>query len=97
LALVSLFSQPDPELLELSCQTVYSCRYEGDAALSVVDVKSIKSVISMVPYFRITPDGEIEQPESEHFLVEKPGLDIAELVGEQDQEDDDDADLYGDE
>jgi hypothetical protein len=92
LALVSVFSQPDLRLLENSNQTVYSCHYQGDMALRVVDIKTIKSVVSMVPYFKVTQDGEIIEPETEHFLLEKPGLCIAELVGE--EEDDDLEGLY---
>jgi hypothetical protein len=44
----------------------------------------------MVPYYKITPDGEIEIPDTEHFLVEKMGLDITSLFREQEHGDDDD-------
>jgi hypothetical protein len=48
-----------------------------------------------VPYFKILPNGDIEVPDTERFLVEKPGLDIALLVGEEVLEDNDEDDLYG--
>ena len=93
LALVTLFSLPDPEILRCSSQTVYLCRYQGDMALKVVEVKTIKAVVSMVPDLKVTPAGNVEEL-GQFFLVEKPGLDIAELTGEEDQSDDDDNELY---
>jgi len=71
--------------------------YKGDAALHVVNVKSIQSVVSMIPYFKILADGNFETPEKKYFLVEKPGLDIASLVGEEVIDNDNDGgndDLY---
>ena len=68
--------------------------YKGDAALRVVDAKSIQSVVSMVPHFKILANGNFETPATRFFLVEKPGLDIASLVGEEVDDDDDDDDLY---
>jgi len=47
----------------------------------------------MVPCFTILENGEFEQPDTQYFLVEKPGLDIACLIGAEDGDDDDD-DLY---
>ena len=69
LALVSLYSLPDANLLESSCQTVWSCQYQGPGAYTVVDVKLIISVVAMIPR------GE------SFFMVEKIGLDVAEMGG----------------
>jgi hypothetical protein len=44
----------------------------------------------MVPYYKITLEGEIEIPDTEHFLVKKMGLDIMALFREQEHGDDDD-------
>lgn len=97
LAVVSVFSPPDRDLLHQSFQTVYVCHYQGADALSVIDIKQIESVVSMIPYFKVTPDGELEIPETEHFLMEKIGLDITPLLGE-DEEDEgpDEDDMYAD-
>src|SRR6202035_5569165 len=46
--------------------------YTGDAALRVVDIKSIRSVVAMIPYFKILENGDFETPEATFFLVEKP-------------------------
>jgi hypothetical protein len=86
LALVSIYSNPNQDLLRTSYQTIYACSHQGNAALQVIDIKSIISVVALVPFFVVNPDGTIEQPEDEFFLVEKPGLDVATLIGEEEEE-----------
>lgn len=68
--------------------------YKGDAALRVVDAKSIQSVVSMIPYFKILENGNFETPATQHFLVEKPGLDLALFLGGEVVDNDDDDELY---
>ncbi|KAF8813455.1 hypothetical protein BYT27DRAFT_7220393 [Phlegmacium glaucopus] len=75
LAVVSLYSHPCNDLLEYSYHTLLSCSYMGDAALCVIDVKSIVSVVGMVPHCAFP--GALER----YFVIEKPGLDIAVLGG----------------
>lgn len=71
IAVVSMYSPPDLALLEASHYTLWSCSYQGDTALRVIDVQTIVSVVAMVPL-----------PGSErYFVVEKPGLDIAHMGG----------------
>jgi hypothetical protein len=74
LALVSVFSPPDQELLELSHHAVYICHGSGIDSLIVVDVKAITAVISMVPDFQVTAEGEIVIPENRFLLVEQSFL-----------------------
>jgi hypothetical protein len=57
LAVASVFSQPDHELLKRSYQTAYVCRYQGDEALIAIDVKEICSLVSMVLDYKISEDG----------------------------------------
>ena len=76
LALVSLYSPPHRELLEYSYHTQMSCTYGGDTHLRVVDIKSILSVIAMVPHLPF-PGDSLDR----YFVVEKPGLDVAWLGG----------------
>lgn len=103
LALISVFSPPDLQLLRESFQTVYKCHYQGEDALLAIDIKQIESVVAMIPYYKVTPDGELQIPGTEYFLMEKIGLDITaleSLVGqrEADEGDDDgDDDMYADE
>jgi hypothetical protein len=79
-ALVSLFSAPDPDLLRLSVNTLWSCEYQGDLALQFVDIKSIQAVVAMVPH---APAINGRQAQERFFLVEKPGLDVAVMAGTQ--------------
>ena len=47
----------------------------------------------MIPYFKVTQDGNIITPENEYFLLEKPGLEIAKLLDQTGMDDDHD-DFY---
>ena len=69
-ALVSLFTAPDATLLARSHGTLWSSRYQGEAELRVIPVKSVISVVAMVPH-----KGD------RFFLAEKPGLEVAWLGG----------------
>jgi len=72
-ALVSLYSSPDASLLQHTYDTLCVCRYRGDGFLAVVDVKSIISVVAMVPFpFHIRGCAE------QYFLIEQFGLDVIE-------------------
>ena len=77
-ALVSLFSNPDPSLLHLSINTLWSCEYRGDSALRFIEVQSIQAVVAMVPH---APVIEGQETREQFFLVEKPGLDVTVMTG----------------
>jgi hypothetical protein len=70
---VSVFSEPNDQLLQSSSGTVILCQYQGSNAYQVVEVSSILSVVSMVPQQQ---DGVLA-----YFLGEKIGLDITYLAG----------------
>jgi len=78
LALVSLYSKPDPMLLSVSVNTLWSCQYQGDMALQFIDFKTIQAVVSMIPH---TPVIQGQAAGEHFFLVEKPGLDVAMMAG----------------
>lgn len=78
LALVSVFSEPDPTLLSISVNMLWSCEYLGDTALAFINVKTIQSVVSMIPH---TPNIQGSVSGERFFLVEKPGLDVALVAG----------------
>jgi hypothetical protein len=95
LALVSVFSPPDEDLLEESHHAAYICQYRGVAALRVVDAKAITSVVSMVPDYQVTGDGDIITPENRYSLMDAPLLKLASLCGtlsEDDEENNNDID-----
>ena len=87
LAIISIFSPPDATLLAESSGTVYACHYQGDNSLMAMDIKQIKAVVAMIPYFRVSANG-IDIPEMEHFLVEKPYREITYFRGEEDLDSD---------
>ncbi len=75
LAIISVYSQPNPILLTESHGSYASCQYFGDDNLVAVDVRCIESVIAMVPH---SPPYSNDH-EHHFFLVERPGLDIINL------------------
>jgi hypothetical protein len=50
-----------------------ACHHQGDAGLRVVDVKSITSIVAMVPL------GPTDK--NQYFVVEKLGLNVAHMGG----------------
>jgi hypothetical protein len=88
LALVTLFSPPDDDILRESHNAAYICHHSGVDGLTVVDVKSIIGVVSMVPDFQVTVEGDIIIPENRYFMVEAPFLKLGALCGTLGQDDD---------
>jgi hypothetical protein len=78
LVLISLYSRPDPTLLSLSVNTLWSCEYKGDRALRFINVKTIHAVVAIMPH-RLVIGGQ--QMGEQFFLIEKLGLDIAVMSG----------------
>ncbi|KIJ10746.1 hypothetical protein PAXINDRAFT_30001, partial [Paxillus involutus ATCC 200175] len=69
-----LFSDSNPDLYELSCGTLLSCKALGKQSLQLIDITDILSVVGMVPHSPKLPSGVIE---NWFFVVEKSGLEIA--------------------
>ena len=69
LAAVSLFSAPDPEILEISLKTLMVCRAGNE--VMVVDAKWIKEVIAMVPFRRTGMAWDSLVSVDEYFMVER--------------------------
>ena len=92
LAAVNMFSLPDATLLSQSSQTVYLCNVlEGRDAIRVIPITSIKSVVSMFPDLKVTPDGELV--DTHRFaLLRHPFIELAKhnTGGLFDEEDNDD-------
>jgi hypothetical protein len=88
LALVSLYSPPDTNLLTESYGTLWSCKYQGHDDLVVVDAKAILSVVAMVPLpfplgdIEIDTEQDTDSESGEYFfVVEKPGLEVFAMGG----------------
>ncbi|KAH9940153.1 uncharacterized protein BXZ73DRAFT_88838 [Epithele typhae] len=86
-AMLSLWSLPEPTLLKLSCKTIYSSLPGGDDGLVVVPVHCIKSVVAMIPHPEHIPsvEGHIVTRDVDvtgrWCVVEKPGLEVAHYAG----------------
>lgn len=90
LALVSIFSPPDHNLLELSSHAAYICHRGGIDTLAVLDVKSITAVVAMIPDFQVTADGDIITPDNRFSLVEASFVRLTTLDRVQGDNDNDD-------
>lgn len=92
--MVSLYSPPNEDLLRKSFNTLYSCSYTGQENLRVVNVKTIKSVVAVIPHSIVAVEDEIAAAEvaGKVFIVEKLGLDVMTLAGVVDGADGDDDD-----
>ena len=55
------------------------CRYQRDDSLVLVEAQIIKSVIVMVPFMEKPKGGRPRCHDGRYFVVEKPGLSLAEL------------------
>lgn len=90
-AVIKLFSPPDVELLKQSSQVLAASTLLDQ--LTIVDVKSIQSVVAMIPRKLVLPSHGEERVDC-FCMVEKPGLDVSDLGVSYslDQEDDDNED-----
>jgi hypothetical protein len=85
-ALVSVYSRPIQDVLIESSNTLWACRHRGDDGFQVVHLTSIVACVSMQPLPRISSDPE----GALWFVVEKSGLEDAQLTGAEETMDNDD-------
>jgi hypothetical protein len=86
-ALISVFGNPDPHLLQESSGALIVCEYRGNNFLEIIPVKAISTCIAMIP-FTNNPEDNL------FFICNKMGLDVAFLGGAQEVEEDDYDDFY---
>ncbi|EIW75401.1 hypothetical protein CONPUDRAFT_65682, partial [Coniophora puteana RWD-64-598 SS2] len=77
MALVSVYSEPHAVLLGLSHGQFYTCIHTGDATLRLIDVKTIRSVVAMIPHKLTAFNDEMTR----YFVMEKLGLDVLTIGG----------------
>ena len=75
-ALVSVYSRPDPKILEDSFGSLWACKYNAINNLHIIDTESIISVVLMQP-LPLLPG----EPDDFWFVIEKTGLDDSSLSG----------------
>jgi hypothetical protein len=91
LAMVSLFSPPDPAILAESSNTVYLCApLDRPLGLTVVPITAILSVVSMFPDMAVTQDGHISHT-GNFALMRHPYIELAQFAHEELFEDNDEA------
>lgn len=78
--MVSRYSKADEGLLKESFGTLISCQYQGVDDLVVYPIKDIRSVVAMVPHSELSAE-LLPSWKERVFVVEKPGLDVADLGG----------------
>jgi len=71
-ALIRMYSAPDPELLQCSSHVVLALQLTD--TISVIHIKQITGVIAMIPRWMALPSG-VEQ--EMYCMMERPGYDIA--------------------
>ncbi|TBU36354.1 hypothetical protein BD309DRAFT_878514 [Dichomitus squalens] len=96
LAMASIFTPPDPAILQDTYGALMACQYQGDTSREVVPVKDIVSVIAMVPL--VPRREEVEDPHAAQlyanrfFVVERLGFDMSWIGREERVADDEDTD-----
>ena len=80
---MTLFGPPDMTLLKESYHTLWSS-IKTDTVVAV-DVKDLVSVVAMVPHQPSIPGKPVHE---RFYVVEKPGLDVANMGGVEDDLDD---------
>ena len=83
IALVTLYSPPQPYIFQESFGVIVSSTKLGNASLCAIEVTAICSVVGMVPHHINLLEGV---QEDRYFLVEKMGLDLAHIGIENDEE-----------
>jgi hypothetical protein len=89
LAVGSFFGPPDPHLLEISCQTYWSVQHQRDSDVRAFRIKHIQSCVMMGPDEQYRHFRNDESAEDRWFLMEKPGLKLAQMTGYTENWDDD--------
>ncbi|KAF5335649.1 hypothetical protein D9758_017763 [Tetrapyrgos nigripes] len=79
LAMISRYSNPDANLLRISHGVVMSCSYQGEDDLVVYPASMIEAVVAMVPHSKLSESKMGDAWKERYFVVEKPGLDVADI------------------
>lgn len=97
--MVSFWGRPHEALLQESSFTTWFSEYKGDADIRIIDAKTIESVVAMVPRVMDLPvapsvDFETQEglvPHEGSFVGEKPGLSLAHMGGDDEEDEEEDA------
>lgn len=70
---MSVYSDPDANLLRLSSKALWVCQYTGVDGLRVIPIQSIVTCVAMPPY---------GDPDDRLFALDKMGLDVGFMAGD---------------
>lgn len=90
IAVGSFFGPPDNHLLQISSKTYWSVQHQRDADVRAFLVESIDSCVMMGPDEQYRHYRDDESAEDRWFLMEKPGLKLANMMGYQEDNQEDD-------
>jgi hypothetical protein len=76
-----MYSRPIQELVVESSNTLWACRYHGNDNLRLIDLSCIMACVSMQPL----PPTSSDTYRGLWFVVEKSGLEDAQLTGFEDE------------
>lgn len=80
LAVASFFGPPNPHLLKISSKTYWSVQHQRDADVRAFKIRQIESVVMMGPDEQYRHYRDDESAEDRWFLMEKPGLKLAQMA-----------------
>lgn len=86
-ALISLYTRPDPSLLKRSNQTLFPCRYTGNLSLHVISIFDIITSVAVAP-LPLKP-GEESLYGNYIYAAEKPFAEALVFITDDDDEDED--------
>ncbi|KAL0570579.1 hypothetical protein V5O48_011382 [Marasmius crinis-equi] len=85
-AVGSFYGEPHPELYRQSNKTYITVQHAQDIDVRVVPIKSILSVVMMAPDPRYPLFFRDGTEKDRYFLMRRPGLKLAEMLGEQEED-----------
>jgi hypothetical protein len=85
-AMIRTYSDPDPDLLASSHETLRVCRFLEDD-LSIIDIKTIQAVVGMIPFPLKTEEEKMPELRAKFhdcfYVAEKPFFELTiEGIGE---------------
>ncbi|KAJ7588206.1 hypothetical protein C8J56DRAFT_727546, partial [Mycena floridula] len=80
-AVVSLYSRPDPVLLQQSSQMYWTMQHLQDAKIVVVNVTQIQSCVAVIPDMQYGKQHQDGTEKDRWYLGERPGLTLTGMIG----------------
>ncbi|KAJ7120709.1 hypothetical protein C8R43DRAFT_1136650 [Mycena crocata] len=89
LAVASFYGPPDPHLFKISSKRYWSVQHQRDEDVRAFKIKDIDSCVTMAPDEQYRHLRDDESAEDRWFLMQKPGLKLAQWAGFEENMDED--------